>query len=118
MLTSDERSQSLPTACKTRWVPMISALVLQSSCPTSTRWAQPMSGMSSRMVLEGFRYVGCAFSVSLDDQRTVLQIGWSYTPASKSLTIDDFELITVIGKGSFGKVRIVIFVQGSLLMSV
>jgi serum/glucocorticoid-regulated kinase 2 len=33
-----------------------------------------------------------------------IQIGWSYTPANKSLTIDDFELITVIGKGSFGKV--------------
>jgi hypothetical protein len=32
------------------------------------------------------------------------QIGWSYQPANNSLTIDNFELITVIGKGSFGKV--------------
>jgi serum/glucocorticoid-regulated kinase 2 len=32
------------------------------------------------------------------------QIGWSFQAANKSLTIDDFELITVIGKGSFGKV--------------
>jgi hypothetical protein len=70
-----------------------------------------MSGMSSQMVLEGFRYVGRTSSVSLDDQLTGLQIGWSYTPANKSLTIDDFELITVIGKGSFGKVCIPIIVQ-------
>ncbi|THV00841.1 serine/threonine protein kinase [Dendrothele bispora CBS 962.96] len=35
-----------------------------------------------------------------------IQIGVSYTPnyGGASLTIDDFELITVIGKGSFGKV--------------
>ena len=35
-----------------------------------------------------------------------IQIGVSYQPNyGQSLTIDDFELITVIGKGSFGKVR-------------
>jgi hypothetical protein len=35
-----------------------------------------------------------------------IQIGVSYKPNyGQSLTIDDFELITVIGKGSFGKVR-------------
>ncbi|GLB38393.1 putative haspin like kinase domain containing protein [Lyophyllum shimeji] len=34
-----------------------------------------------------------------------IQIGTSYQPSyGQSLTIDDFELITVIGKGSFGKV--------------
>ncbi|KAJ8579876.1 Pkinase-domain-containing protein [Rhizopogon salebrosus TDB-379] len=34
-----------------------------------------------------------------------IQIGVAYQPSSgQSLTIDDFELITVIGKGSFGKV--------------
>ncbi|KAF9468505.1 AGC/Akt protein kinase [Collybia nuda] len=34
-----------------------------------------------------------------------VQIGVSYQPSyGQSLTIDDFELITVIGKGSFGKV--------------
>jgi len=34
-----------------------------------------------------------------------IQIGVSYQPSyGQSLTIDDFELITVIGKGSFGKV--------------
>ncbi|KAI0073494.1 AGC/Akt protein kinase [Panus rudis PR-1116 ss-1] len=34
-----------------------------------------------------------------------IQIGISFKPSSgQSLTIDDFELITVIGKGSFGKV--------------
>lgn len=34
-----------------------------------------------------------------------IQIGVSYKPNhDQSLTIDDFELITVIGKGSFGKV--------------
>jgi len=34
-----------------------------------------------------------------------IQIGVSYQPGyGQSLTIDDFELITVIGKGSFGKV--------------
>ena len=34
-----------------------------------------------------------------------IQIGTSYLPSyGHSLTIDDFELITVIGKGSFGKV--------------
>ncbi|KAJ7134693.1 kinase-like domain-containing protein [Mycena epipterygia] len=34
-----------------------------------------------------------------------IQIGVSYQPTNgQSLTIDDFELITVIGKGSFGKV--------------
>ncbi|KAG9315783.1 kinase-like domain-containing protein [Chiua virens] len=36
-----------------------------------------------------------------------IQIGVAYQPSSgQSLTIDDFELITVIGKGSFGKVYI------------
>lgn len=35
-----------------------------------------------------------------------IQIGTSYLPSyGQSLTVDDFELITVIGKGSFGKVR-------------
>ena len=35
-----------------------------------------------------------------------VQIGVSYQPHyGGSLTIEDFELITVIGKGSFGKVR-------------
>lgn len=35
-----------------------------------------------------------------------IQIGVAYTPSyGGSLTIDDFELTTVIGKGSFGKVR-------------
>ena len=35
-----------------------------------------------------------------------IQIGVSYQPSyGQPLTIDDFELITVIGKGSFGKVR-------------
>lgn len=34
-----------------------------------------------------------------------IQIGVSYQPHyGQSLTIDDFELMTVIGKGSFGKV--------------
>jgi serum/glucocorticoid-regulated kinase 2 len=34
-----------------------------------------------------------------------IQIGVSYQPSDGgSLTIDDFELTTVIGKGSFGKV--------------
>lgn len=34
-----------------------------------------------------------------------IQIGVAYKPSyGHSLTIDDFELITVIGKGSFGKV--------------
>ncbi|KAF8229706.1 AGC/Akt protein kinase [Tricholoma matsutake] len=34
-----------------------------------------------------------------------IQIGVSYQPSyGQSLTVDDFELITVIGKGSFGKV--------------
>ncbi|KAG6891660.1 AGC protein kinase Gad8 [Termitomyces sp. T32_za158] len=34
-----------------------------------------------------------------------IQIGTSYLPSyGQSLTVDDFELITVIGKGSFGKV--------------
>jgi serum/glucocorticoid-regulated kinase 2 len=34
-----------------------------------------------------------------------IQIGVAYRPnPEQSLTIDDFELITVIGKGSFGKV--------------
>lgn len=34
-----------------------------------------------------------------------VQIGVSYQPSyGQSLTVDDFELITVIGKGSFGKV--------------
>jgi serum/glucocorticoid-regulated kinase 2 len=35
-----------------------------------------------------------------------IQIGVSYQPHyAQSLTIDDFELMTVIGKGSFGKVN-------------
>lgn len=35
-----------------------------------------------------------------------IQIGVSYHPHyGQSLTIDEFELMTVIGKGSFGKVR-------------
>jgi serum/glucocorticoid-regulated kinase 2 len=39
-----------------------------------------------------------------------IQIGVSYTPNyGTSLSIDDFELTTVIGKGSFGKVRNSIF---------
>ncbi len=34
-----------------------------------------------------------------------IQIGVAYQPTyGGSLTVDDFELITVIGKGSFGKV--------------
>ncbi|KAF7298980.1 Non-specific serine/threonine protein kinase [Mycena indigotica] len=33
-----------------------------------------------------------------------IQIGVSYQPMTQSLSIEDFELITVIGKGSFGKV--------------
>ncbi|KAJ7644191.1 kinase-like domain-containing protein [Roridomyces roridus] len=33
-----------------------------------------------------------------------IQIGVSYQPTSQSLGVEDFELITVIGKGSFGKV--------------
>lgn len=34
-----------------------------------------------------------------------LQLGVTYQPNyGQSLTIDDFELMTVIGKGSFGKV--------------
>lgn len=34
-----------------------------------------------------------------------LQLGVTYQPTyGQSLTIDDFELMTVIGKGSFGKV--------------
>jgi serum/glucocorticoid-regulated kinase 2 len=38
-----------------------------------------------------------------------IQIGVSYQPSyGQSLTIDDFELTTVIGKGSFGKVRLLI----------
>lgn len=36
-----------------------------------------------------------------------IQIGVAYQPSyGQSLTVDDFELITVIGKGSFGKVRL------------
>lgn len=36
-----------------------------------------------------------------------IQIGVSYQPHyGHSLTIDDFELMTVIGKGSFGKASI------------
>lgn len=41
-----------------------------------------------------------------------IQIGVSYQPNyGQSLTIDDFELITVIGKGSFGKVRCLSLVE-------
>jgi len=37
-----------------------------------------------------------------------IQIGVAYKPSfGHSLTIDDFELITVIGKGSFGKVSFI-----------
>ena len=36
-----------------------------------------------------------------------IQIGVTYKPSyGQSLSIDEFELITVIGKGSFGKVRV------------
>ena len=36
-----------------------------------------------------------------------IQIGVTYKPSyGHSLTVDDFELITVIGKGSFGKVNL------------
>ena len=36
-----------------------------------------------------------------------IQIGVTYQPSyGQSLTIDDFELMTVIGKGSFGKVAL------------
>ena len=36
-----------------------------------------------------------------------IQLGVSYQPSyGGSQSIDDFELITVIGKGSFGKVRL------------
>jgi hypothetical protein len=39
-----------------------------------------------------------------------IQIGMTYRPTyGQSLTIDDFELITVIGKGSFGKVKLLFY---------
>lgn len=42
-----------------------------------------------------------------------IQIGVAYQPShGQSLTIDDFELITVIGKGSFGKVSTATFFLG------
>lgn len=46
-----------------------------------------------------------------------VQIGVAYTPNyGGSLTIDDFELITVIGKGSFGKVNIILISNSSMLI--